>query len=59
MMELYTPSSIFRRIFVQIWIKFLKIQNKEFFLKKGIIMSVDTINKWSIIEENKRIPNEK
>lgn len=59
MMELYTPSSIFRRIFVQIWIKFLKIQNKEIFLKKGIIMSVDTINKWSIIEENKRIPNEK
>ena len=59
MMELYTPSSIFRRIFVQIWIKFLKIQNKEIFLKKGIIMSDDTINKWSIIEENKRIPNEK
>lgn len=59
MMELQTPSSIFRRIFVQIWIKFLKIQNKEIFLKKGIIMSVDTINKWSIIEENKRIPNEK
>ena len=59
MMELYTPSSIFRRIFVQIWIKFLKIQNKEIFLKKGIMMSVDTINKWSIIEENKRIPNEK
>ena len=59
MMELHTPSSIFRRIFVQIWIEFLKIQNKEIFLKKGIIMSVDTINKWSIIEENKRIPNEK